>query len=175
MYFSVLLPLMSSQVLKVYQALFFKLIALKHIHTYIYTQICKSNLMRFYLSFLGSFKCEVMLIVFLWLNWQQRCHRLFLGAAVASTDARAKPRLPSATPRMFACELLGFLQFEKNTEVLLVRIFLKPMRRRFVRRWKCPWIWPLVVCFTLFFNRWGWGQFYNFARPCAFADARTQL
>ena len=74
MYFSVLLPLMSSQVLKVYQELFFKLIALKHIHTYIYTQICKSNLMRFYLSFLGSFKCEVMLIVFLWLNWHQRCH-----------------------------------------------------------------------------------------------------
>ena len=30
--------------------------ALKHIHTYIYTQICKSNLMRFYISFLSSFR-----------------------------------------------------------------------------------------------------------------------
>ena len=52
--------------------------------------------------------------------------RLILGAAVASIDARAKPRLPSATPRMFACELLGFLQFEKNSKGLFVRkIFFK--------------------------------------------------
>ena len=42
---------------------------------------------------------------------------------MALTDARAKPRPLSATTRMFACELLGFLQFEKNIEVLFVREF----------------------------------------------------
>ena len=47
--------------------------------------------------------------------------RLFLGAAAASTDARAKPRPLSATPRTFACERLGFLQFEKNPEGFFLR------------------------------------------------------
>ena len=175
MYFSVLLPLMSSQVLKVYQALFFKLIALKHIHTYIYTQICKSYLMRFYISFLGSFRYEVMLIVFLWLNWHQRCHRLFLGAAVSSTNARAKPHPLSAAPRTFAYEHLGFLHFEKNTKGLFVRFFLKSRRRRFGRRWEWPQIWPSEVRLPLQFDRWRWGQSCNFACPCTSADARPQL
>jgi len=49
--------------------------------------------------------------------------RLFLGAAMASADVRAKPRPLSATPRMFACERLGFLHFEKNTKGLFVSFF----------------------------------------------------
>ena len=54
--------------LKGYQLLFFKHIALKHIHTYIYTQVCKNQVWGSYLSFLSSFVCEVMLISWLWLN-----------------------------------------------------------------------------------------------------------
>ena len=57
------------------------------LHSYIYTQVCKSNLMRFYLSFLGSFKCEVMLIAWLWLNWHQRCHSLPPLKRISSRDS----------------------------------------------------------------------------------------
>ena len=69
------------------QNIVFQEISLKHIHTYIYTQISKSNLMRFYLNFLGSFRYEVMLIVFLWLNWHKRCHSLPSLKRILSRDS----------------------------------------------------------------------------------------
>ena len=54
--------------LKVYQILFFKHFTLKHMHTYIYTQVCKNQTQGSSLSFLSSFVCEVMSIAWLWLN-----------------------------------------------------------------------------------------------------------
>ena len=55
--FQCLIPTYVKSSLKVYQKLFFKHIVLKHMHTYIYTQVCKNQIYGSYLSFLSSFVC----------------------------------------------------------------------------------------------------------------------
>jgi len=69
--------------------------------------------------------------------------QLFLGVAVASTNVRAKPRSLSATTWMFACEHLGFLQFEESQgpfcEMKIDSCFFLNLRHhRFAQRRKCP-------------------------------------
>ena len=63
------LPHMSSQVLKVYQTLFFfqAYCTQTHAHIHLHTSLQELDL-GFLSSFISSFVCEVLLIGWLWLN-----------------------------------------------------------------------------------------------------------